>query len=65
MLKNISKTQQAIKSVETNYQEDLENLKKLPKSDLNTSCVFFYESFLDQLQKIREAYEDEIKSENN
>lgn len=61
----MSKTKQAIRSIEINYEEDLKNLQKLPKSDLNTSCVFYYETFLGQLQKIREAYEDETKSENN
>lgn len=61
----MSETLKALKSISDSYEEDMENLRKLPKTDLNISCLFYYENFLDQLEKVRESYINEIQARNS
>lgn len=55
----MSKTLKKLDNLTEEYEKNVERMKKLPKGELNDSCVFFYEVFVDELIKVKEVYQEE------
>jgi len=59
----MKKTIKKIDKLIGEYEENAKQVRKLPVSDLNGTCVFYCEVFVDELEKLKEVYLEEHESQ--